>query len=194
MTIRAVCIILCCILLINVVFIGGYRNASADTEFVESAAAGSVQAGMETCDTPVIELYADQIRGEKDPFVAGLLSWFMMGIGQIYAQEYTKGSLFIAAGVLNKTALVFLISHINNKYAPSGDEIINANWQSFDNRTRTLIITYLAAYFSLRFYNVADAVRSAEKYNDRYRKQREGLSLTANPGGFSLQYDYRFSD
>ena len=43
---------------------------------------------------------------EKDPFVAGLLSWLMMGTGQMYCREYTKGSIFIAADLADKTAFV----------------------------------------------------------------------------------------
>jgi len=134
--------------------------------------------------------------GEKDPFIAGLLSWFMLGIGQIYVQEYTKGSLFIAAGFVDKAALVLLISHINTKYAPSDNEIVNINWKSFDGSTKFLVISYLAGTLGLRLYSVIDAVQSARNYNERYysHSKKGGLSFSLDNDTFSLNYNFRFSD
>ncbi len=134
--------------------------------------------------------------GEKDPFLAGLLSWFMLGIGQIYVGDYTKGSLFIAAGFIDKIALVLLISHINTKYAPSSDEIVNLNWKSFDGSTKFLIVTYLVSSFGIRFYSVVDAVRSAHAYNRRLygQSKREGLSLELTPERYSFTYNFQFND
>jgi TM2 domain-containing membrane protein YozV len=71
----------------------------------------------------------------KDPFIAGLLSWFMMGIGQFYCKEYTKGSIFIAADLADKTSLILLISYINSRYSQS-DQIIYINWSAFDPGTK----------------------------------------------------------
>ncbi len=137
-----------------------------------------------------------QTPGEKDPFLAGLLSWFMLGIGQIYVGDYTKGSLFIAAGFVDKVALVLLISHINSKYAPSADEIVNLNWKSFDGSTKILIVSYLVSSFGLRFYSVVDAVHSAHTYNRRLygQSKREGLSFELNSGEYSITYNFQFND
>jgi len=134
--------------------------------------------------------------GEKDPFLAGLLSWFMLGIGQIYVGDYTKGSMFIAAGFLDKVALVLLISHINTKYAPSSDEIVNLNWKSFDGSTKVLIVSYLVSSFGLRFYSVIDAVHSANEYNKRFYapSKRGGLALELNSGTYSVIYNFQFND
>ncbi len=134
--------------------------------------------------------------GEKDPFLAGLLSWFMLGIGQIYVGDYTKGSLFIAAGFVDKVALVLLISRINTKYAPSAGEIVNLNWKSFDGSTKFLIVSYLVSSFGLRFYSVVDAVHSAHTYNRRLygQSKRESLSLELIPDGYSFSYNFQFDD
>lgn len=104
----------------------------------------------------------------KDPFLAGLLSWFMMGIGQIYCKEYTKGSLFIALDLVDKTTMLLLISYINTKYKPGEGEVIYMNWNAFDNSTKLLVVTYILAKVGLRFYNVVDAINSANSYNRRY--------------------------
>ena len=133
---------------------------------------------------------------QKDPFIAGLLSWFMMGVGQIYVQEYTKGSLFIAANMIDKASLILLISHINNKYSPSSGETIYVNWKEFNSGTKFLIISYFSATLGLRFYSAFDAYNSAKKYNDRYSPQmdQEGFSFDYKEDTFSLRYTFQFSE
>jgi hypothetical protein len=131
----------------------------------------------------------------KDPFVAGVFSWFMMGVGQIYCREYWKGSLFIAADLLDKISLLLIVSHINNKYSPeSGTATID--WSSFDDGTKALVITYLAVSLGLRFYSVADAVHSANDYNDRMfsQKERSGLSFSNEGKKVSLSYSIPLHD
>ncbi len=128
----------------------------------------------------------------KDPFIAGLLSWFMMGVGQIYVQEYWKGSIFIATDLANKVALILLVSHINSRYGPSDDEIVNIDWESFDAVTKVFIVSYLVESLGLRIYNVVDAVQSAHRFNERYFSGREssGFSFDIEDDGVSLNYNY----
>lgn len=102
---------------------------------------------------------------QKDPFIAGFLSWLMMGVGQIYCKEYTRGSIFMAVDLLDKAALIAISSYINKKYSPTGYEIINLNWQSFDSNTKSLIIGYIIVKYGIRFYNVYDAIQVAKDYN-----------------------------
>jgi hypothetical protein len=145
-------------------------------------------------DLPDIPVRAYPAR--KDPFVAGLLSWLMMGTGQMYCHEYTKGSIFIAADLLDKAALVLLISHINSTYAPPSGEIININWYAFDTETKALTILYFVGTLGLRFYNVIDAVSSANNFNTRYfsQKKPKEVSCTFEENKFILQYNFRFSE
>jgi TM2 domain-containing membrane protein YozV len=128
----------------------------------------------------------------KDPFIAGLLSWFMMGVGQIYVQEYWKGSIFIATDLANKVVLILLISHINSRYGPKEDEIVNIDWASFNTGTKVLIISYLVESLGLRVYNVVDAVQSTHRFNERYFSGREnsGFSFKFREDGVSLNYNY----
>lgn len=145
--------------------------------------------------TPYNDQYSSYYK-QKDPFIAGLLSWFMMGVGQIYVQEYTKGSLFIAANMIDKTSLILLISHINNKYASSSGETIYINWKQFNTGTKFLIISYFSAHLGLKFYSAFDAYNSAKKYNDKYSRQmdQEGLSFDLKEDTFSLRYTFQFSE
>ncbi len=133
---------------------------------------------------------------EKDPFIAGLLSWLMMGTGQIYCREYTKGSIFIAADLADKAAFVLLLSYINNRYASAGTEIINIDWNAFDTGTKLLTVLYFTGTLSLRFYNVLDAINSANIYNKKYFSQREKSTLTfsIDHDKFFLRYNIHFSE
>jgi hypothetical protein len=132
---------------------------------------------------------------EKDPFLAGLLSWFMMGVGQIYVQEYTKGSLFIAADLVDKASLILLISHINKKYSPDGTELIYINWRDFSPGTKVLILSYISISLGLRMYCVVDAYKSAQRYNERYfpMGKDKGLSMNIDAENISISYSIRLN-
>jgi hypothetical protein len=127
---------------------------------------------------------------EKDPFLAGLLSWFMMGVGQMYVQEYTRGSIFIAADLLDKASLILLVTHINNKYAPDDSGLIYVNWRDFDAGTKALIISYIGASLGLRMYCVVDAYKSAQRYNERFfsSEEKQGLSVSLNEENIAVGY------
>jgi hypothetical protein len=131
---------------------------------------------------------------EKDPFIAGLLSWFMMGVGQIYVQEYTKGSLFIAADLVDKASLILLISHINKKYSSTEDGLIAVNWRDINTGTRALIVSYISVHFGLRLFCVIDAYKSAQNYNSRYftKENNKGFSLDISKESISLGYSMQF--
>jgi hypothetical protein len=120
----------------------------------------------------------------------------MMGTGQIYVHEYSKGSLFIAADLVDKGAFIGLIAYINNKYSPKDDEIINVGWKDLESGDKALIISYFVAKFGLKFFSVYDAVKSTQKYNERLfdRNENRGVSLTFNQKALNLEYTVQFSD
>jgi hypothetical protein len=187
---RVICAGTALILLLQVTFCrAGEPPIGGAPQPAEGIGSGRAPAGG-------LHLYADgapPVPPGKDPFIAGLLSWFMLGVGQIYAKEYTKGSLFIAAGLVDKLALILLISHINSTYG-SKEEIVYVDWQAFDSSTRALIITYLAGSLGLRAFCAIDAVHSAKKFNQRfYTREERGLSLSLDED-IRVQYHIRFSD
>ena len=132
---------------------------------------------------------------KKDPFIAGFLSWLMMGTGQIYCQDYTRGSIFMALDLLDRVVFVGLVSYVNKKYSPKGDEVINLNWQSFDPSTKLIILGYIVAKYGIRFYNVYDAIQAAKRYNSIYIKKvyKEGkTALRILPGSIQVGYSGSF--
>ncbi|MBN1898353.1 MAG: hypothetical protein JW827_06220 [Spirochaetes bacterium] len=117
---------------------------------------------------------------EKDPFVAGLLSATMMGLGQFYTKEYTKGSIFVLTDFLQKGMLVWMIVALNDKYTDdeNGDQVVE--WQEISDGDKAWIIGYIAFYFGSTIYCVIDAVHSANVYNREIHKQREKMKSGLN--------------
>lgn len=136
---------------------------------------------------------SSNIPDKKDPFIAGFLSWLMMGVGQIYCKEYTRGSIFMALDLLDKGSLIAISSYVNKKYSPKGSEIINLNWQTFNSSTKLLIIGYIIAKYGIRFYNVYDAIQTAKDYNKLHLLNTErgefsfDLKVNSIQIGYSLQ-------
>ena len=203
MRFKVLCPILAALLLAHVTVLCGTEKPVPVTarDMVESAEDSFyghlLLHDVRTYGIPEYEPYQGNkgVPPRKDPFIAGILSWFMMGVGQIYVREYWKGSLFIAASFTNKILLVLLINHINTRYG-SSDESVNVNWSSFDAVTKVLIIGYLAESLGLRIFSVVDAVHSAQRYNDRYMESRDEKGYSFDMGGdsVSLGYYFRFND
>lgn len=117
---------------------------------------------------------------EKDPFVAGLLSATMMGLGQFYTKEYTKGSIFVLTDFIQKGTLIWMIIALNEKYTDEdkGDQVVE--WQEISDTDKSLIIGYLIFYFGSKIYCIIDAVHSANVYNKNIEKQRESFNTSFN--------------
>jgi TM2 domain-containing membrane protein YozV len=203
MRMKTLCLVMSLMLFGQLTLVFGQDQGviSSETDEAEAVSSGFYEHLMlhdyRGFGIPNFELYQESNGTplRKDPFIAGLLSWFMMGAGQIYAQEYWKGSLFIAASLTNKVLLVLLLSHINSKYGSSG-QIVSVDWNSFEAGTKVLIITYIAEALGLRIFSVVDAVQSAKKYNDRYSPggHQGGFSIDIEEDDVSLGYNYRFSN
>ena len=113
----------------------------------------------------------------KDPFLAGVLSWVMPGAGQIYAQSYTKGSVFIFANLVDKTSMVMLLLYLNNNYKGVATGI---TWKDLRTGDKALIISYLALSTTLKLYNSIDAIYTAERYNRSRHNLKLGLYFDPN--------------
>ncbi len=132
----------------------------------------------------------------KDPFIAGLLSVPMWGIGQFYAGEYTKGSFFVFGDLVYKAMLLGLIIKLNNNYTSkvSGDSEVD--WGELSSNDKVLVIGYVVSYLAVSAWSVADAVCSASKFNkNNSLKSKFKLTLVPddeNSFGVRVGIDLRF--
>lgn len=114
----------------------------------------------------------------KDPFIAGLLSVPMWGVGQFYAGEYTKGSLFVFGDLVYKGMLLGLIIKLNNNYTSKVNGDNEVDWSELSSNDRFLVVGYVVSYLVISAWSVADAAYSANKFNDRNSlKNKFKLSL-----------------
>ena len=130
----------------------------------------------------------------KDPFVAGLLSWKMPGLGQIYNKEYYKGSKFILGSLILKTWGIYIYQDLAAKYKESDSGI---SWQTLEENDKNLILTYGIFYFTFELINILDAVNQAKKYN-RYqralydKKLEEVFSMGMDSNHLQLKFTWKF--
>ncbi len=103
---------------------------------------------------------------KKDPFLAGVLSWYMPGLGQFYAGKYLKGSIFwIVENTLFMSA-VLTVADMN--FSVNKDIGFQFNIQPKESLTKkqtTIGISLFISYGIFHIYNVVDAVRTVKKRN-----------------------------
>ncbi len=107
---------------------------------------------------------------KKDPFIAGLLSSAMMGLGQFYTKDYLSGSMFVLNDFIQKGMLILLIANFSDKYTDDDENDTIVEWKEINNVDRGIAIGFAAYYFGTRLYCIIDAMASAEKYNKNLEK------------------------
>jgi TM2 domain-containing membrane protein YozV len=114
----------------------------------------------------------------KDPILAGALSWYVPGLGQMYSGAILKGAAFF---VVEETLLVStVLTFAEIKLDVTGNVGLGINIKSKSNpdsedqqKAVILGITLIAVHF----INVIDAVNTTRKYN---RKQETYLSISTD--------------
>ena len=127
----------------------------------------------------------------KDPFLAGFLSFMMMGTGHFYTGKYQRGSLFLFADILMKSALVGIILHIKSEYTTKTKDTVY--WRDLNATDRGVVIGFGILYTIVLVLNVSDAVESAHEYNRRYLSEsRFQLGLDTSSKSYKLVLSARF--
>ncbi len=104
----------------------------------------------------------------KNPFLAGILSWYHPGLGQFYVGETGKGTFFWITENVLLFATILNIADI--KFSLKRDigfefKIRLKSNPSIGRITATAILGVL--FIALHIYNVIDAINSARVYNQK---------------------------
>jgi hypothetical protein len=103
---------------------------------------------------------------QKDPIFAGALSWYMPGLGQMYAGNLVKGGVFF---VVEEALLVgTVLSFAELRLDVTQDINIGLNIKSKDNPNRKeqrAGIIFGVFFIGVHFLNVIDAVNTTRNYN-----------------------------
>jgi TM2 domain-containing membrane protein YozV len=155
-----------------------------------------VQQSEDVQDKPGTQDAFPYVPQYKDPFIAGVLSWSWTGLGQFYAQDYAKGSLFLVADMSQKGLFLYMLFHLSDKYQ-SNDEIIS--WTEMSTQDRGVILGLAFSILVTKVLCVIDAVDSASDYNREvyypYWRQKQNIDISYNPdaGNVNLSVKRRFS-
>lgn len=116
---------------------------------------------------------------KRDPIFAGMLSWYVPGLGQYYSGQYVKGTVFLVTEYSIVIGALFYF--MNFDFSAGGDSGLSLKVDArrtdlgvVETSRRNVFIGLMATAGLLHLYNVSDAVMSARDYNrslDRRRQQ-----------------------
>jgi len=111
--------------------------------------------------------YEDDILRYKDPILAGALSWYVPGLGQIYAGSIFKGVTFMAVEFALLYGTIISIAEIELgvtggftlgfKIKGKGSDVTSAE--------RTTAIVLGTTLIVVHFINIVDAVNTTRRHN-----------------------------
>ncbi len=129
----------------------------------------------------------------KDPILAGALSWYVPGLGQLYAGAYLKGAAFwiVEEALLASTILTIAELELN----VTGDINLGVDIKSKDNpdnRERKTAIILGASFVVIHFLNIIDAVNTTRKYNQNQEKVYADVTYGDEDGSYNFGLHHRF--
>ncbi len=124
---------------------------------------------------------------EYNPFLAGTLSWYSAGLGQIYTRNYIKGVVFFTVDTSLFLLMINSVADFNLNIDDKLGFSLNVQLKSQkDIEYNSLKAAFfLVSYVSFHFYNVFDAVLTSARKNAR-------LSFHTDP--FKQQATLAFSE
>ena len=129
----------------------------------------------------------------KDPIFAGALSWYMPGLGQMYAGDLVKGGVFF---VIEEALLVgTVLSFAELKFDVTGDIDIGLNIKSKDNPDRNeqkIGIVLGVVFIGVHFLNIIDAVNTTRTYN-RSQPVNVYADVESDPSGNTFNFGFNKS-
>lgn len=114
----------------------------------------------------------------KDPILAGALSWYVPGLGQMYSGAILKGAAFFVVEEALLVSTILTFAEIKLDFTGSVGLGINvkskSNPDSDDQKKAAIFGVTLVA---IHFINIIDAVNTTRKYN---RAQETFVSVSAD--------------
>jgi TM2 domain-containing membrane protein YozV len=108
----------------------------------------------------------DRVSQRKDPILAGALSWYVPGLGQMYSGAILKGAVFFAVEEALLVSTILTFAEI--KLDVTGNLGLGINIKSKSNPDREdqrKALIFGVSLVAIHFINVIDAVNTTRKYN-----------------------------
>lgn len=132
---------------------------------------------------------------KKDPLFAGILSFYMPGLGQFYCDEKLKGAIFLVTEYTIIIGSLFYFLDFNFKAGSDSGFNLGIDAKRTDlgvisTRRKNLFYVTLTTLSVIHVYNIIDAVKSAGSFNASLHQKRQelikkypGLNFGYNPDG-----------
>lgn len=144
---------------------------------VYSICYASGKSDSERIDLESLEYNRAFFDKKKDPIFAGMLSWYMPGLGQYYSGEILKGTAFIVTEYALTIGAIFYF--LNFDFAAGGGTGFKINIDAkrtdlgvVETSRRNVFIGIMSMVFVIHLINVADAVSSAKDFNVELERKR----------------------
>lgn len=120
---------------------------------------------------------------KRDPILAGILSWYVPGLGQYYSGEIGKGTIFLLTEyTLTLSAILYFINFDFSAGGKSGFKInIDAKRTDLgvvETSRRNVFVGVMSLVALIHLYNISDAVQSARTFNGNLERERKRLRET----------------
>ena len=176
-------------------------ESDAETQRTPSLIRNYLTEEPETEPTyPLFRSHAERYYPELDVKRAARLSTFMPGLGQAYAGDYTKATLFLTAELgtfaLAGYNIARALHYRDQDVFETGFQDVRTGEfltpeQGQTRRTNHTVLSgvFLAAGIGLHIWNILDAPKTAEAYNN----QRFSVEMQQTDSGVrSLMFTHRF--
>ncbi|MCX8123749.1 MAG: hypothetical protein N3F66_06250 [Spirochaetes bacterium] len=117
---------------------------------------------------------------KKDPLFAGILSFYMPGLGQFYSDEKLKGAIFLVTEYTIVIGSLFYFLDFNFKAGSDSGFNLTIDAKRTDlgvisTKRKYLFYSTLAMLSVIHVYNIIDAVQSAGSFNTSLQQKRHEL-------------------
>jgi TM2 domain-containing membrane protein YozV len=115
----------------------------------------------------------DEITRYKDPIFAGALSWYVPGLGQIYAGSIAKGVTFLAVEFALLYGTIISVAEVEIGVTGGFTLGIKVTGKGSDvsSSERTTAIVLGTTLIVVHFINVVDAVNTARRFNSELNQK-----------------------
>ncbi|MCU0844283.1 MAG: hypothetical protein MUC76_05085 [Spirochaetes bacterium] len=117
---------------------------------------------------------------KRDPIFAGMLSWYVPGLGQFYSAEYVKGTVFLVTEYSIVIGALFYF--MNFDFSAGGGSGLSLKVDArrtdlgvVETSRKNVFIGLMAIAGMLHLYNVSDAVMSARDFNSSLDRRRQQM-------------------
>ena len=132
---------------------------------------------------------------KKSTVVGGLWSFFIPSAGHLYAQNWIRGSIFLALRVgsllLMPESSYTQTQRTNYKNSYYGNEYYTYTDYEYDESKAQMITICAYVYWLTTIFEIYDATKQVEKYNEKLIKNLNlGVSIRQNKPVYALTYKF----